>query len=119
MTTCGNILQCQNMSKPLVTHCAGFSGASERASKPPSDALGVVPRLQLEISVIKVPHDEGSYRCRRAEPSRDVIPRDNVRLQVGWEGENWYPGGEDVSECVHLEYLSIDQLTAGTRTLGG
>lgn len=75
-----------------------------RASESPLDALGVILRLQLEITVIKVPHDERSYRRRGAEPGCDVVSGDNVRLQIGWEGEDRDPGGEDVSECVHLGF---------------
>lgn len=51
---------------------------------------------------MKVPHHESSYGRRGAEPSRDVVTCDNVRLQVGWEGEDGDPGSEDVSECIHL-----------------
>lgn len=74
-----------------------------RCSQAHSDALGIILRLQLDIPIIKVPHDESSNRCSSTEPSRDIVAGDNVRLLVGWEGEDRNPGGEDVSECVHLE----------------
>lgn len=65
---------------------------------------------------MKVPHHESSYGSRSAEPGRDIVSCDNVRLQVGREGEDGDPGGEDVSECVHLDG-KVGQLASANRLM--
>lgn len=63
-------------------------------------------------------HDESSYRRRRPEPGRDVVARDDVRLQVGREGEDRDPGGEDVSECIHLRCHNFTVSFTGVPRMG-
>ena len=58
--------------------------------------------LLLKVPAMAVPHNESDYRSRCPEPGRDVVAGDNIRLSVGWEGEDGNPGGEDVSKRVHL-----------------
>lgn len=76
------------------------------------NAFGVATRKQLEIPIMEVSHYERSDRRSGAEPGGDVVSRDNVRLQVGREGEYGDPGGEDIGEGVHLVRGGVGQLTA-------
>ncbi len=57
----------------------------------------------LEIPQVVVSDDQDGCHSRYTKPARDIVTRDDIRLFLRWESEDWDPGGEDVGECVHLD----------------
>lgn len=55
---------------------------------------------------MKVSNDKNENCSRCSEPGRDVVTGDNVWLLGGREGEDGYPGREDVREGIHLYEIS-------------
>ena len=58
--------------------------------------------LPLKVPIVAMSHSENSYCSPGPKSGCDVITGDDERLLVGWECEDWNPGGKDVSERVHL-----------------
>lgn len=57
--------------------------------------------LAIQIAKVELSYEQDTKCSRHTKAGRDVVARDNVRLQVGQEGEDGDPGGEDVGERIH------------------
>ena len=58
--------------------------------------------LPLKVSIVELSHDQNDGNRTSTKAGRDIITSNDIRLLVCWKGKDGNPGGEDISESIHL-----------------